>query len=165
MTDAEIIKALEACKNETCLRCPLSKEMKSAECLTVLSTNVLDLINSKNEYIKKCDNLERIADKTIASQKAEIEELQNALFKQEDTMQMIVKERDAEIERLNGLLTEWKAEAYKLSDSMMLVKAEAIKEFAERMKSFLLLSRQGQLSVVSFDDIERFVKEMAGDTE
>ncbi len=73
MTETEIIKTLENLLEQgntpinNCFLVLIGKQ-------TIKET--LDLINSKNEYIKKCDNLERIADKTIASQKAEIERLQ-----------------------------------------------------------------------------------------
>lgn len=42
-------------------------------------------------------------------------------------------------------------------------KSEAIKEFAERLKQFLLLNRKGEMSVISFENIDNLVKEMAGD--
>ena len=82
MTDNEIIKALEYCTSgDDCSdNCPL-RYSDVPSCFSALSKPMLDLINR---------------------QKAEIERLQNALFKQEDTMQMIVKERDTEIDRLKA---------------------------------------------------------------
>lgn len=162
MTDAEIIKALEACKNETCLRCPLSKEMKSAECLTVLSTNVLDLINSKNEYIKKCDNLERIADKTIASQKAEIERLKESkmlianIEVSEDVLEKLINQKVISI-------ANDKADVNFLCDKH--IRTEAIKEFAERLKKAKQYSLERHENIVPVAVVDWIVKEMAGDAE
>ena len=60
----------------------------------------------------------------------------------------------AEIERLNGLITEWKAEAYKLSDSMMLAKAEAVKEVIEKLKD--KLQHRALFSVIdTIDEVEK----------
>ena len=41
-------------------------------------------------------------------------------------------------------------------------KAEAIKEFAERLKKYLLLPTAIEMSVVTASDIDNFVKEMVG---
>ena len=85
MTDNAIIKALECCITLTenkCPECPNNElRFKGIHCKQQTYKNALYLINR---------------------QKAEIERLQNALFKQEDTMQMIVKERDTEIDRLKA---------------------------------------------------------------
>ena len=71
MTDNEIIKALECCKTgDDCKGCPYYANGRYT-CGEHFNEDVLDLINR---------------------QKAEIERLQNALFKQEDSMQMIITE-------------------------------------------------------------------------
>ena len=78
LTDNEIVKALECCANlEACEKCPMGSMEKydTDTCEHQIMLYSLDLINRQNEYIKKCDNLERIADKTIETQKAEIERL------------------------------------------------------------------------------------------
>ena len=125
----------------------------------------------------------------INRQKAEIERLENALFKQEDTMQMIVKERDAEIERLNFVRTrdaqryeqkisdqshtncvlyDLHSDAIKevkaLEDELKTAKAEAIKEFAERLNNSLYKASPNP----TFEDeimiiVDKLVKEMVGD--
>lgn len=136
MTDAEIIRALECCTNThlyTCDDCPFNKKCESDE--NVLRY-ALDLINRQNEYIKKCDNLERVAEKTIETQKAELE-------------------------RLNGLLGEWKKAGYKYADSFDSIKSEAVKEFTEKLKD--KLQHRALFSVN--DTIDEILKEMAGDTE
>ena len=67
---------------------------------------LLDLINRYEEIVKKCEKVEHFADKTIATLQAENERLK--------------WERDAYIEIQNTAIAE--------------AKAEAIKEFAERLK-------------------------------
>lgn len=44
-------------------------------------------------------------------------------------------------------------------------KAEAYKEFAERLKSYLLLKKKGEMSVISFENVDTLLKEMVGDEE
>lgn len=61
-----------------------------------------ETVKNQKAEIKKLNGVIKNFKATKERQKAEIERLQNALFKQEDTMQMIVKERDAEIDRLKA---------------------------------------------------------------
>lgn len=43
------------------------------------------------------------------------------------------------------------------------IKAEAYKEFAEGVKSYLLLNKKGEVSVISFENIDNLFKEMVGE--
>lgn len=43
------------------------------------------------------------------------------------------------------------------------IKAEAYKEFAERLKSYMLLNKKEQMSVVTFEDVDNLLKEMIGE--
>lgn len=45
------------------------------------------------------------------------------------------------------------------------IKAEAYKEFAARLKSYLLLNEKGSISVISFENIDNLLKEMVGEEE
>ncbi len=45
------------------------------------------------------------------------------------------------------------------------IKAEAYKEFAERLKSYLLLNEKGSMSVISFENIDTLLKRMVGEEE
>ena len=45
------------------------------------------------------------------------------------------------------------------------IKAEAYKEFAERLKSYLLLNKKGEMSVVSFENVDTLLKGMVGEEE
>ena len=111
MTDKEIIKGLECCKRDfsmvNCLDCPYNKE-KSANCMSFMIDDALDLINRQQ----------------------------------------------AEIERLNNNIS---AVAITLSNSAKETRAEAIKEFAERLK------RLKQMPLITTVDIDNLVKEMVGE--
>lgn len=122
MTDSEIIKGLERCKNGLCVGCHFGAV--AADCLTIMTTNVLDL---------------------ISHQKAEIERL---------------KEKNESLETL----------VLSYGDYVTKTRAEAIKEFAERLK-------ENKIDIdVSFDygktiyteavpviELNNLVKEMVGD--
>lgn len=73
----------------------------------------------------------------------------------------LINRQKAEIERLNGLLEEWKKAGYKYADSFDSIKSETIKEFAEKLKD--KLQHRALFSVN--DTIDEIVKEMAGVTE
>lgn len=45
------------------------------------------------------------------------------------------------------------------------IKAVAYKEFAERLKSYLLLNKKGEMSVISFENVDTLLKEMVGEEE
>ena len=172
MTDAEIIKALEdneikkslkCCREEDCYGCPyLFKD----ECTNYLTGDALDLINR---------------------QKAEIEKCVNTLCKKEDMMQLIAEERQqyydelqtarAEIERLNKEISTFDVfyfcsysgceavsnECWETCPNSVYNKtrAEAIKEFAERLKKEMYAERG--FSVCPDDTIDNLVKEMVGE--
>ena len=81
MTDNDIIKALECCSKITfsCDGCPL-KHLKYSECYELVIRSTLDLINRQKAEIEKCENIIRLADKTIEKQSAEIKRLEQENF-------------------------------------------------------------------------------------
>lgn len=88
----------------------------------------------------------------INHQKSEIERLKSAndeKFRQWDMLAEKTKTHYA------NLYNEAKDE----------LKAEAYKEFAERLKSYLLLNKKGEMSVISFENVDTLLKEMTGDEE
>ena len=117
MTDNEIIKALECCKNslsekDACRDCPLYEE-EEVTCITILSKNALDLINR---------------------QKAEID----ILIRKKDSLRDEIAELQAENERLEDLSDQLGDDVdiklnyiYDLKEKLTKAKAEAIKEFAK----------------------------------
>lgn len=157
MTDAEIIKSLECCKmpvgSGACNGCSLkdirNKRLIGNEksCTTVLLENALDLINR---------------------QKAEIERLKEpvSLVVNCDVPEDILKTlRNQKVINLSND----EAEAICIWDKH--VRAEAIKEFAERLKEHSRKMQSSDFSGEFWDramivtDIDNLVKEMAGDAE
>ena len=140
MTDNEIIKAFECCDIKgVCNNCPFKNDRESCERLGDL---VLDLINR---------------------QKAENSNLTSRLT----SLQNDLTSAKAEIERLTAMVEA--AEDYlhplpfknAFDEEIAKAKAEAIKEFAERLKG---MHRHNTTSVVSlvtvFDNINNLVDEM-----
>lgn len=107
MTDNEIIKALEACKEaDECAICPLRHEKT---CFEQLSTATLDLINSQKAE--------------IAELKSEISILTDA----NENLQDLYREKQAKVETGKQKVID----AFKKLNT---AKPEAIKEFAEKLK-------------------------------
>ena len=153
MTDNEIIKALECCTSWvcglSCADCPLH----GTGCVHFNKLKeTLDLINR---------------------QKAEIQALREDIHNRktrENKLRSKIKSFRAEIERLKGYVTP----VVQLVNEydIMVAKAEAIKEFAERLKE-----KSSKISLVYSGDVvktdytingaylDNLVKEMVGDTE
>lgn len=63
------------------------------------------------------------------------------------------------------LLCNLKGQKYELMNRISAVKNEAYKEFAERLKSYLLLNKKGEMSVISFENVDSLLKELVGDNK
>lgn len=74
MSDNEIIKALECCRDNNCHECPIKG------CTDNIFGEALDLINRQKAEIKQLETIERFAAKTIEKQSAENEKLRNAFM-------------------------------------------------------------------------------------
>ena len=88
MTDNEIIKALECCKNslsekDACGDCPLYEE-EEVTCITILSKNALDLINRQKAEIDILIRKKESLRDEIAEQQAEIERLKEIEYMYND---------------------------------------------------------------------------------
>ena len=104
----------------------------------VLLLNALDLINRQQEMI----------DAFIAGQ---------------ETLQKALAEKIAEIERLNSDLRVWNDIAHRETEYVEIAKAEAIKEFAERVKMAFYYEFDEIIPSIMADNIDNLVKEMVGD--
>jgi hypothetical protein len=51
LTEAEIMKAAECCKNKDCVACHLSSNRYESKCKTILFEAVIDFMNVKNKII------------------------------------------------------------------------------------------------------------------
>lgn len=175
LTDNEIIKALECCGNivdSTCKGC-VYHETYNASCVVRLMRDALDLINRQKAENEKNENIIRIADKTIETQQTEIERLTNKLEQQEEMManlgvelttmrsaansyKLHYKEAQAEIESLKHRKTELQIRNQELQHE----KSEAIKEFAERLKTYKMQPFNYDRYLVPLVAIDEVVKEM-----
>jgi predicted RNase H-like nuclease (RuvC/YqgF family) len=146
MTDNEIIKALECHKEEdlaTCANCPL---LNIDGCAYELSKYALDLINRQNAEKEALIAGQETLQKYIAEQKKEIDRLQNDLAQTEDAYKTV--------HEMNG------AYARKID----FAKAEAIKEFAEKIKQDAVwICDDSYIEDALREYVDNFVKEMVGE--
>ena len=146
LTAAEIKKALECCLNDSCYtsECSFFEETKDGEhCQRVAIKHALDLINRKdqeNESLKAAiERLREIRDlcnTTILEKNEQIEKLEiSDASKEECTIKQHgeIKELKAEVERLITLNSKLEGENYSLRVKQRTIKAEAYKEFANRL--------------------------------
>lgn len=146
MTDNEIIKALEHCKRpigqHDCENCPYVSSR--GMCSTNMLNDALSLINRQNAEIEKKD--------------IEID----ILIRKKEALNDEISDSKAEIERLQQKYelseAEREANVKGFAETLETVKAEAIKEFAERAKE--LPSVTNCEYEWFFEDIDNLVKEM-----
>ena len=151
MTDAEIKKALECHASKdlaTCEECPL---LNIQDCAYKLSENALDLINRQQAKIEAFEAKTVIQKGLVDRQRAEIERLQKELALKGLEYTLLERDRAKDI--------------CDFAEELKTIKAEAIKEFAERLKEKLdcdVHTPEGFYFMVS-DTINNLVKEMVGE--
>ena len=103
-------------------------------------------INRQQEQLEAAANGQETLQKALAEKEKEIERLKNELF-------CIANERDSIADCINEAVGE--------------ARAEAIREFAERLKSLLALNKQVSNESYYYitTDIDNLVKEIVGDAE
>ena len=162
MTDNEIIKALECCvKGLECKNCPANPHKGNyGYCTSLLLKAALDLINRQKAEIFKEKNKNSKLRNERNRLKAEVERLQ--------TENKLLIDNDVSNKYPNCVLVE-KGRIYTkaLEDYDNLIgdiSAEAIKEFAERLKenSIATFSWNG---VVLVEEIDNLLKEMESDND
>ena len=161
MTDNEIIKALECCKmpvgSGACNGCPLKtvrdslRKEDTKSCTTILLENALDLINRQKAELKKKDTEIDILIRKKETLRDEISELRAEIDHYKGVIKLLeqdVATANAEVERLKYTVARCRTEIqacdndYKRAcaerDARIVtnnfIKAEAYKEFAERLK-------------------------------
>ena len=119
-----------------------------------------------------CDNSECLQCQNKELCKIECDELAVKTLDLINSKMEEIERLKAEIERIQKarlkqaqFLAEQKAQKYELIDKLSRAKTEAYKEFAERLKSYLLLNKKGSMSVVSFENIDTLLKRMVGDEQ
>jgi hypothetical protein len=118
-------------------------QMTDSELVKALE-NSINTYNEKGVYVDT-ENLQQQVLDLIKRQRAEIERLEKAR------------------QRQDYLSCNLRGQKYELMNRISVVKNEAYKEFAERLKSYLLLNKKGEMSVISFENVDNLLKEMVGE--
>lgn len=145
MTDNEIIKALECC-----CEAELKVDCQKLKC-PFFDNEIYNCMNVDNENAMYRYSLDLINRKCAENE---------ALIAGQETMSKCIEEQQAEIERLTK-------ETMNMAITIETCQAEAIKEFAERVKKSTTRAIVGGdiLTIIDKHLIDNLVKEMAGDTE
>ena len=161
LTDSEIVKALECCNHiETdCELCPL---YTTKECSKVMLDSTLDLINRLQEEKEALINGQETLQKYIANLQAENENYsKNNRQMTSDILKLYkgLEQAKAENERLK---TQLYLEKY-TDVAKKNIKAEAYKEFAERLKGAKQYSIERHENIVPVAVIDWILKELVGE--
>lgn len=134
--------------------------------------NALDLINRQQAEIERLQSMNQSKLDTIHDLSAEIEDARNGVksfkgkyesaVKTAKELQTVIKEKDAEIEGLFETLDYRLEKILELEDKLKTAKAEAIKEFAERLEEKAFHDMNDGEAIVCCCDIDDLVKEMVG---
>ena len=156
MTDNEIIKAANDC--DSCVVFTVVDWDKN-EHIDITLADLVGILNRQQAEIEKL-NIELQAMRGAAnSYKAEIERLQKNL----EEAHIDIKEHLAEIENLKKLVVEKHNKNNELHKYLQYVKAEAVKEFAERLREKGCELEETGGFLLDEDDIDNLVKEMVGE--
>lgn len=180
MSDNEIIKALECDTHINCEECPYWHEF--CEPNNVTAKDVLDLINRMKADKEALIAGQETLQKALAEKSAEVENLK----KRDETAEKIIREQGGTILHLKNENSRLFDRNFELSEkgekaviACIAARAEAIKEFAEKLKEALPMECR---TVVEGNDMEgitdtgfqeddtmttidNLVKEMVGDAE
>lgn len=137
MTDNEIIKALECCRDCNCKECPCYKVIDGEmRCTEIDEKEILDLINRQKAEVEALYEINAKSDEEISELRKELLKRQNL----EESFINSTKQFDKRLEK-----------------TVKLERAEAIKEFAK------MLIDKAQKGVIYSMDIPDYVIEMVGD--
>ena len=153
MTDNEIIKALECCSDITfrCDGCPL-QHLKYSECYELMTRSTLNLINRQQAEIERLQKQDKVAEEIIREQADKIFNLQSENDRLTDRNRALSEKAD------NSII------------ACISARAEAVKEFAERLKEHKIdidvsfgYGREVYTEAVAVIEIDNLVKEMVGE--
>ena len=155
MTDEQIIKANKMCAlvPQNCQECPY---VNTDDCVSVMTNDTIDFINRLQEEIEK---LNKALDGAMMFHSKAADERDKALAE--------VERLYKEVDRLSQCVLYHDGQ---IADA----KAEAIKEFAEKVKTAICQNTTPEFgidgkpiltwsAVNGYDDIDNLVKEMAGE--
>ncbi len=130
MTDNDIIKAMECCLNKTihdysCESCPL----KESECMGgwVLMKAAFDLINRQKAEIERLQHIRAELSRENDSLKVDIE----------SACKLLEAKREEERREHEKMIGDLKELASLIPSTIACKKAEAVKEFAEKLKDYV----------------------------
>ena len=162
MTDKDVKKALECCytnNSDDCYKCPYEGESTAQMfCDKKLTRDALDLINrlqANYDALKDQEEREHQYCKNVCepNYKAEIESLSKAYSK-------VFWERDIFAEDMKE---EIKKDCSYLALDIKTIKADAIKEFVERLNDKAFHDMNDGEAIVCCCDIDEIYKEMVGE--
>ena len=137
MTDEDIIRALGCCVNGKCFKCPLKTMNCSAK---VPMAFALDLISRQQAELEKCIRKSTVHEKTVELVKAQLKtanEVVDKIEAENNSLRAKVKELQALLyiflDTKNGDLV--RITNTELENIKRPIKTDAIKEFAEKLKS------------------------------
>ena len=168
MTDAEIIKALECCGTDmNCHRCPANEN--ECGCIRKTCQNALDLINRQKAEIEKLRKRVNFVEQANVQLREELKETTEKFNCQQYVyadLSDIIRDKNAEIERLNKEVDRLSQIVLYHDGHIADARAEAIKEFAERLKTEQsFYDGQETRIYLTEKDLDNLVKEMVGDAE
>lgn len=160
LSDSEIVKALECCSMQSypaCCECPYHEQYSNKGCITKRNADIADLINRQKAEI---DGLQQLVNLSI--------DMQNEMTDTIINLEELLAEKNAEIERLEDLLKRHQRNTDRIrlitAETAKKIKAEAYKEFAERLKDMHKCNTTSVVSLVTvFDNINNLVKELIGE--
>lgn len=147
-TDDEIIRALETIDDiGDCSRDCIFYDGKVHHCASVFAHHALDLIKRCKAEIERLQGNLQFVRGMVERQKVDIEELRAMLISDDKTTYSaqiakeawyaqnseFIRKLESEIERLKGYNKNLQSANTALSNEILDIKAEAIKEFAERL--------------------------------
>jgi hypothetical protein len=166
MTDAEIIKALECCTNS--LDCPADCPLYeyAGYCFLALHKPTLDLINRQKTEIERLKTLAELGNMRANDYRV----MRDRALRAEADVEWLKKIRTTvndfwvELQGLSIAKGKEKPTLEELLEYIEQAKAEAIREFAERLKERTKMPI-GTLygKMVYIKDIDNLVKEMVGE--
>ena len=168
LTDKEIVKALECCKFDgDCLACPMN-HYKDGICSNEMLKSALDLINRQKAEIERL-NFVRTRDAQQYNEKISDQAHTNCLLydmydkaiKEVKELEEKLKTAETEIERLKAKQEKCFYCTEQANKKISEIKAEAYKEFADRLKNESY-ERIDLTAYVEVSDIDNLLKEMGG---
>ena len=159
MTEKQIKECLDyILTNIQCMEFIILPESeKGLVCETI--TDALDLINRLQAEIDELNHDIDILSNIKEDLKKDLKNVETANKNYSGNLKKLNKDHRLLQKELEHIKVLYVDEQLKVENA----KAEAIKEFAERLKAYLLLHEYHQLSVISLENIEYLVKEMVGE--